>query len=129
VAKNKKEKFVYGNQHHQWQLSEKAVLNQLHELYLKQGVVISYTIDDFHRDFVKKHLHLLSAEELLKGLPPEELLKGLAPQERLKGLAPESIFKQFSPEERLKGLSPEERLKGLPPEVIEKYLSKLKKIK
>jgi hypothetical protein len=97
----KKKEFVYGNQHHQWhRLSERAVLNQLYELYLKQGVVMSYTIDDFHRDLVKKHLHLLPPEEIFKELPPEEILKGL---------------------------SPEERLKGLPPEVIEKYLSKLKK--
>jgi hypothetical protein len=99
----RKEEFVYGNQHHQWhQLSEKAVLNQLHELYLKKGVVMSYTIDDFHRDLVKKHLHLLPPEEILKELAPEEILKGLPPEERLKGLAPE---------------------------VIEKYLSKLKKNK
>jgi len=114
----KKEKFAYGNQHHQWHcLSEKAVLNRLCELYLKQRIVMSYTIEDFHRDFTKKNLNLLS---------PEERLDGLLPEERLEGLPPESIFEQFSPEERLKGLPPESIFEQFPPEVIEEYLLKLK---
>jgi hypothetical protein len=97
----KKREFVYGNKHHQWRrVSGKAVLNRLYELYLTQGVIMSYTIEDFHRDLIKEYLYLLPPEERLKGLPPEE---------------------------RLKGLPPEERLKGLPPKVIEEYLSKLKK--
>jgi hypothetical protein len=123
----KGEEFVYGNQHYQWcRLSEKAVLNQLYELYQAQEVIMPYTIEDFNRDFTREHLHLLPPEERLKGLPPEERLKGLPPEERLKGLPPESIFEQFSPEERLKGLPPESIFERFPPEVIEEYLSKLK---
>jgi hypothetical protein len=138
--------FVYGDQHYHWhQPSERAVLNQLYELYQHEGVVMPYTMEDFEKDFTKEHLHLLLPEERLKGLAPEERLKGLAPEERLKGLAPEERLKGLAPEEWLKGLPPEERLKGLPPEtllkqlsledrfqglspeVIEAYLSKLKK--
>jgi len=120
--------FVYGDEHYQWRHPrERAVLNQLYQLYKKEGVIMSYTMEDFNRDFTREHLHLLPPEELLKGLPPEtvfqqfspeERLKGLPPEERLKGLPPEAIFQQFSPEERLK---------NLPPEVIEAYLSQLKK--
>jgi len=108
-------------------ISERAMLNQLYELYQKEGIVMPYTMEDFNRDFTREHLYLL---------PPEERLKGLPPEERLKGLPSETVFKQFSPEERLKGLPPEtvfgqfsteDRLKGLPPEIIEAYLSQLKK--
>jgi hypothetical protein len=141
-----KPSFVYGDQHYHWhQPSERVVLNQLYELYQQEGVVMSYTMEDFERDFTREHLHLLSPEERLKGLPPEEWLKnlpleewlkGLPPEERLKGLPPEERLKGLPPEERLKGLPPEERLKGLPleerlkglsPEMIEAYLSILKK--
>jgi hypothetical protein len=92
--------FAYGDQYYDWRcLSEKAVLNQLYELYQKEGVVMPYTMTDFNKDFTREHIYLLQPEERLKGLPPEE---------------------------RLKGLPPEERLKGLPPEVIKEYLSKFK---
>jgi len=104
------EEFGYGEQHYHWQQpSERAMLNQLYELYQKEGIVMPYTMEDFNRDFTREHLYLL---------PPEERLKGLPPEERLKGLPSETVFKQFSPEERLK---------GLPPEIIEAYLSQLKK--
>jgi len=96
----KEKNFIYGNQYYQWRrLNEKALLNQLYQLYQAQEVIMPYTIEDFNRDFTKEHLHLL------------------APEERVEGLPPESIFEQFPPEERLK---------GLPPEVIEEYLSKMK---
>ena len=92
--------FSYGDQHYHWRHpSERAVLNQLYELYQKEGVVMPYTMEDFNRDFTRDHLHLL---------PPEERLRGLPPEERLKGLAIETVFKQFSPE------------------AIEAYLSKVK---
>ncbi len=106
----KPQRFAYGDEHYQWRHPrERAVLNQLYELYKKEGVVMPYTMDDFNRDFTRDHLHLLRPEELLKDLPTEERLKGLPPEERLKGLSPESVLKQFSPE------------------IIETYLSQLRK--
>ena len=115
----KDQEFVYGEQHYHWhRLSEKALLNQLYELYHREGMVMPYTMEDFEKDFTREHLHLLPPEERLKGLPPEERLKGLPSEERLKGLPPE---------ERLKGLPPEDRLKGLSVEMIEAYLLRLKK--
>ena len=50
---------------------------------------MSYTWEDFEREY---------ADNFLESLPPEERLKGLPLQERLKGLPPEEVFKQFSTE-------------------------------
>jgi len=106
----KPQEFAYADEHYQWRHPrERAVLNQLYELYRKEGVMMPYTMDDFNRDFTQEHLYLL---------PPEVVFKQFSPEERLKGLSPEVVFKQFSPEDRLKGLSPE---------VIEAYLSQLKR--
>ena len=94
------QQFSYGHQHYHWHLPEEQIaLNQLYELYQIEEVNMSYTWDDFKRDFTKEHLHLLKNDEILQ---------------------------RFSPEERLKGLAPDEHLKGLTPEMIKKYLSKLK---
>lgn len=74
--------FVYAEQHYQWQCpTERAVLNQLYEWYKHHGAIMSYTMEDFNRDFTKEHLHLLPTKERLEGLPPE------------------AVFSQFSIEE------------------------------
>jgi len=115
----KPQRFAYGDEHYQWRHPrERAVLNQLYELYKKEGVVMPYTMDDFNRDFTQAHLHLL---------PPEVVFKQFSPEERLKGLPPEVVFEQFSPEDRLKGLPTETIFEQFSPEVIEAYLSQLKK--
>ncbi len=102
--------FVYGDQHYHWrQPSQRAVLNQLYELYQREGAIMPYTMEDFEKDFTREHLHLLPPEDRLKGLAPEEILKGLAPEEILKRLPLETI------------------LKYLPREVIEAHLSQMKR--
>jgi hypothetical protein len=53
-----------------------------------------YTMEDFNRDFVKKHFPKLTPKEradVIKSLPPEERLAGLPPEERLAGLTEEQI--------------------------------------
>ncbi len=82
-----------------------------------------YTWEDFDRDYAKSHVHLLSPEERLTGLPAEERLRGLPVEERLKGLP-----KGLPVEEILNGL-PVEVFKhfGLPAEVLNKYLSEHQK--
>jgi hypothetical protein len=52
-----------------------TILNQLLEYYQIEGVHMPYTMEDFQRDFILDHLHVVSPEELLERLPPEELLK------------------------------------------------------
>ena len=69
-----------------------------------------YTIEDFERDYFKKHFARLTTEEKL------EVLKDLPPEQRLAGLAPEQL---------LAGLAPEQRLAGLTEEQIRQYLENL----
>ena len=96
----KAQDFCYGTQHYKWHdPRQQAVLNQLYELYHLKGAIMPYTIEDFEKEYIESHLHLLPTEKVLS---------------------------KYSPEERLKGLTPEEILKGLPQELID-YLSELKK--
>ncbi|MDM8568590.1 hypothetical protein QUF50_03570 [Thiotrichales bacterium HSG1] len=101
--------FKFGNLNYKWHsFKAKGLLNQLYDLYFKEGTVMSYTWDDFHREYTDK---------FIDSLPPEERLRGLQPEERLEGLPHKELLKVLQPEERLEGLSPE---------VIEEYLAKLK---
>jgi hypothetical protein len=93
-----------------------TVINQLFENYRLEGINVSYTIEDFRRDFTRDHIQLLSADERLQGLPVEERLRGLPVEERLRGLPVE---------ERLHGLPVEDRLRSLSVEEIKEYLAKL----
>jgi hypothetical protein len=102
----KADSFVYGNKHYDWQSpAEKAALNQLYDLYQVEGVVMSYTWEDFEKDYTREHLHLLPQEDLLKAVTPEAVLKHFSVQDLLKGLIQ----------------------KGLPLEAIEEYFSKHQK--
>jgi hypothetical protein len=65
-------------------------------LYLKEEIVMSYTWEDFGRDYAKEHIHLFSPEERLNGLTVEAPLKGLPVEERLRGLPVEEIKKYLS---------------------------------
>jgi hypothetical protein len=39
-----------------------------------------YTMEDFTRDFVSEHIHVLSADEVLNRYSPEKRLEGLSPE-------------------------------------------------
>ena len=105
----KADKFVFGNQHYHWRYSkQKTVLKQLYKLYQLEEVTMSYTFEDFERDFTREHLHLLPVEERLRGVSMEDWLN-LLPMNEL-----------------LKRAPVEERLKGIPRKVLEDYLSKKK---
>ena len=85
----------YGAEHYQAHTSNMStVINPLFENYQREGMM-SYTMDDFQKDYVREHLNLLS------------------PDDRLKGIFPDEVLKRYTPEDRLKGLSPEDRLKYL----------------
>jgi hypothetical protein len=109
--------FSYGDEHYRWRRpSERAVLKQLYELYQHEGVVMSYTMTDFERDYTREHLHLLSATEILNRFSVAE---------RLQDLPAEAILKHFAPEERLQGLPAETILNQLSPAEIAAYLAKV----
>ncbi len=96
----KEEKVRYGGEHYQWKQSDlNSLLNQLFESYHLEGIVMSYTVDDYVREYTKAHLQYL---------------------------APEDVLSRFSPDQRLQGLSPDEVLQRFSPEEIEAYLTKLK---
>lgn len=74
-----------------------GLLRQLLESYQGEDLVMPYTLEDFARDYAKRHFpQLTPAErrEVLLSLPPEEqqeMLQGLPPDQRLAGLSAEQI--------------------------------------
>jgi hypothetical protein len=92
------------------------LLGQLFERLRGEGVAMSYTMEDFKRQYVKEHFARLTPEErreLVQALPPEEqqdILQALPPEEQ---------------QDILQALPPEKRLAGLPPEQIRQYLEQL----
>jgi hypothetical protein len=68
-----------------------SVMNELLNLYKARGVEMSYTVEDFRRDYAREHLHQLTPQERMEGLPAEERLRGLPLEERLNGLSADEI--------------------------------------
>jgi hypothetical protein len=93
-----------------------ALLGQLFDRFQAEGLAMSYTMQDFQRQYVKEHFWQLTPEEqreVLKRLPPErgrEVLESLPPEEQ---------------EEVLQSLPLEKRLAGLTAEQIRQYLDRL----
>ena len=116
-------KVAAGADAYQWRQNDYVpILEMIYERYREVGIPMSYTFEDFRRDYAREILKKmpmderlagLSPEERLRGLPPEERLRGLPPEERLRGLPPEELARRLGPEDRLRGLSEEERLLGL----------------
>ncbi len=73
------------------------LLRQLFERFREEGFAMSYTMEDFKRDYVKEHFAKLTPDEqreALERLSPahrRELLQTLPPEERLAGLSEEQI--------------------------------------
>ena len=70
------------------------VLDQLFEQMRGEGMAMAYTMADFERDYIKKHLPKLTVqeqEEVLEGLSAEVRVAGLPPEARLAGLSAEQI--------------------------------------
>ena len=105
------------------------LLRQLFERLRAEDYAVAYTIEDFNRDYVKKHFPMLTPEkqeELARTLPAAfYLMERMAPQVLLAGVSPEARLAGLSPEARLAGLSPEARLAGLSEEEIRQYLDKM----
>jgi hypothetical protein len=73
------------------------LLEQLFERLQGEGFAMSFTMEDFNRQYVKEHFRKLTVEErreVLQSLPPEvqqELLQSLPAEKRLAGLSAEQI--------------------------------------
>jgi hypothetical protein len=87
-----------------------ALLAQLFERFQEEGLTMSFTMEDFQRQYAKEHFARLTPEE------QQEVLQKLPPERRLAGLPPE---------QRLAGLPLEQRLAGLSAEEIRQYLDRL----
>ena len=87
------ENIDFGFSKYQWKREDLKflVIKEMYHRLKKEGIQMSYTVEDFKREVAKKTLHTLSVEDRLKGLRPEDRLKGLRPEDRLKGLQPEDI--------------------------------------
>ncbi len=74
-----------------------ALLRQLLERFQGEGLTMTYTMEDFMRQYAKEHFHELTPEEqaeALQALPPEkqqEVFRAFPPESRLAGLSPEQI--------------------------------------
>jgi hypothetical protein len=70
------------------------LLKQLFERFQGEGLTMSYTMEDFQRQYVKDHFSQLTPqeqEEVLQSLPLERRLAGLPLEQRLAGLSAEQI--------------------------------------
>ena len=108
------ESVAYGRRYYEWNRSDwSKTLSSLCQGYQYEGLEMTYTIEDFHKEFLADFLANCSLGERLAGLQPEEVLRQYRLEERLAGLRPEERLAGLRPEERLAGLRPEERLAGL----------------
>ena len=85
----------FGQTAYRWHSAETSLLlGQLFERLREEGFAMSFTMEDFKRQYVKEHFGQLTPEEreeVLQALPPEERLAGLPPEQRLAGLSAEQI--------------------------------------
>jgi hypothetical protein len=89
------------------------LLGQLIERFREEGFAMSFTMEDFKRQYIKEHFPQLTAQE------QREALERLSP-EHLR-----EVLQALPPEARLAGLSPEARLAGLSEEQIRQLLDQL----
>jgi hypothetical protein len=82
----------YGATHYRFQTDHmSSIVSELFEGYQRERLPMPYTMQDFVKEFVRKHLDELSAEERLAGLKVEERLAGLKVEDRLAGLSEAQI--------------------------------------
>jgi hypothetical protein len=69
-----------------------SIVNVLYENYQSEGLIMSYTLEDFHKEVAREHLHYLNVDEILKQLSATEVLEKFSANERLKGLSKKEIL-------------------------------------
>lgn len=77
-----------------------TVLNRLFENYQLEGMAMSYTMEDFQKDYVREHLGVLSVDDRLKGIPPEERIKNLPLDALADLLFSDRILEHINPEQK-----------------------------
>ena len=102
-----------------------TIVQQLFEYYQQERMNMSYTVEDYKKDFVREHLNLLSTDDRIKDLSPDDVLKRYSPDEVLKRYSPDEVLKRYSPDEVLKRYSPDDLINNLSPEYLKALLEKL----
>ena len=84
-----------------------TIVQHLFEIYQQEEIDMSYTIQDYQREYVRDHLNLLPTEEVLKRYSAEEVLKRYSAEEVLKRYSAEEVLKRYSADDLLDKLSPD----------------------
>ncbi len=83
----KPDRVLAGQRDYHWKQEQvSTVIQWLYETYRASGVVVPYTMEDFHRELLDEVVKMYPREEVSSRYRPEERLKGLRPEERLMGL-------------------------------------------
>ena len=93
-----------------------TIIQNLFEIYQQEKIDVSYTIQDYQIDYVRDHLNLLPADEVLNHYSAKDRLNGLTARDRLNGLSVEDI---------LDGLMADEILDKASPDVIKLMMQKI----
>ena len=56
-----------------------TIINQVFERCREEGIAVSYTMEEFRRDYTREHLHLLSPDEVLSNYKPDQVLSHYKP--------------------------------------------------
>jgi hypothetical protein len=67
--------------------STSSIINQLFGIYKKEGLHVSYTLEDYQQEYMSR----FTTRERLAGLSPADRLAGLSTEELLAGLSDEEI--------------------------------------
>jgi len=89
------------------------LLGQLFDRLREEGLAMSFTMEDFNRQYIKEHFARLTPEE------QREALERLSPKDL------REVLQTLPPEERLAGMSPEARLAGLSEEQVRQLLEQV----
>jgi hypothetical protein len=91
----------YGASHYRQRSSDTStLLNRLFEGYEREGVPMSYTMEDFRKDYVKEHLKDLTLEERLAGVPTDEIRRLYPDDELLQTFSPAEIKRYLERRQR-----------------------------
>jgi hypothetical protein len=89
------------------------LLEQLFERFREEGLAMTFTMEDFNRQYIMEHFAKLTPEE------QREALQALPPEKQ------QEVLRALLPERRLAGLSPEDRLAGLSDDQVRQLLEQL----
>ena len=104
---------------HQYKINQpeiSTIVRDLLERYQQEKIDMSYTIQDYQKDYVRDHLNLLS---------PDDVLKRYSADEVLKRYSADDVLKRYSADDRLKDLSADDILANLSPDVIKLLMQKV----